>query len=638
MFRLLRRRATLFKWLLIFFFGVIAVSMVISLAPLPSGDTSASEANVLAKIGGQTITTQDLDRNVRQRLQSMTGKYSSQMASALATPMLDEMVLERAVELQASKLGLTVTDQEVIQAAQAIPGLYVDGKFIGNDRFVQIAGITVDQFQSEMRDGLLTQKMRSVITDAVSVTPDEVHREFLRRNSKVKIEYVTFDPSKYLSAVKITPNSLEDFYKKGPDTYKVPEERKVRYVLISADRLLSQIQISEQELKQYYSGHLADYRVPERVRVEHILFKTTEKTPAEVATLEKTAQDVLGQVKAGKNFEDLAKEYSEDSSASQGGMIGWITRGQTVKEFEDTAFSLKPGAISGLIKTQYGIHIVKVLDTQTAHLQTFDEVKADILQTLGRQKLDDAQRTMAGKLEGEFKTNPQKFQEVAKQEGLEVHETPLFRFQQVVPDFGNSESFANLAFQLRPGEVGPPITLPKGVAIIQLMESVPSHVPPLDEIRAQVEEDYRAAQSKVLATEKAKDFAAKARSGDFKSVARAEGLAVKDSKEFTASDFVEGLGSAVDLTGAFKLDPGKGSDVVSLNNYDAVYRVVSRTPADESNFASQEGLIAETLLQQKRQLTFELYRQSLKKRFLESGELKINEAALKQFLATYRSS
>jgi peptidyl-prolyl cis-trans isomerase D len=638
MFRLFRKREVLKKYLLIFFLGVVSIGMVITLAPLPSGNSLGRQTNVIAEIGGQTITTQDLDRNIRQRLQNMTGKYSPQLASAVAGPILDDMIIQRALSLQAGKLGLQVTDAEVLRAARAIPGLYPDGKFIGDDRFEQAMGMTVNQFLEQLRQNLLVQKIRSVVTDGVSVTPAEVHQEFLRRNAKVKVEYVVFDPSKLLKDVDVTPQALQDFYQKDPERYKVPEERQVRYVLITPDRLRAEVKVSDADLQQYYTQHLSDYRVPDRVKVEHILFKTTGKTPDEIKTIEKTAQDVLVQIKAGKSFEDLARQYSEDSSASQGGMIGWITHGQTVKEFEDTAFSLEPGQVSGLIKTTYGIHIIKVLDKQKAHLETFDEVKNDIRATLEKQKLADAQQSFAQNLENQFKADPQHFSAVASKAGLEAKESPLFRYHQVIPDFGNSDSFANLAFQLRPGEIGQPITVPKGTAIIQLVESVPPRVQALDQIRAQVEEDYRAAQSKVLAQQRAKEFASKAASGDFKAVARSLGVEVKESKDFTQRDYLGDLGPVSDLAGAFTLAPGKTSDAVNVNGNQIVFRVASRTPANEADFAAQKDQLAEQLLQQKRQLAFELYREDLKERFLKSGELKMNEGTLKQFLASYQRS
>lgn len=636
MFRFMRKSEVIKKYLLILFLGIVSVGMVITLAPLPSIDSTTTQSNVVATIGGQTITTQDLDRNIRDRMQSGAGRFVPQLAALYARPILDGMIVRRGLVLEAKKLGLEVTDEEVLKSVQAIPSLYPDGKFIGEDKFQMITGVTVNQFLADTRQDLLVQKVRSVVTDGVRVTPEEVHQQFVETNSKARIEYVVFDPSQFLKAVDVTPKALEGFYKKDPSQYRVPEERKVRYVLITPDRLRAEIQVTDQELKQYYSQHLSDYRVPDRVHVARILFKTTGKTPTEIASLEKTAQDVLAQIKAGKDFAAVAGKYSEDSSASKGGDVGWIQRGQTVKEFEDAAFSLPPGQVSGLIKTDYGIDIIKVLDKQTAHLQTFDEVKQQMGADLEKQKLADAQQNFANKLDGQFKADPQHFDAVAQKAGLEVQESPLFRFRQVIPDFGNSESFANLAFQLRSGEVGPPFAVPKGTAIIQLEQSVPPHVQPLDQVRAQVEEDYRAAQAKVLAQEKAKEFAAQAKSGDFKAAARALGLTVKESKDFSEQESVEGLGPASDLAAAFKLDPGKTSDVASVNGNDVVFSVISHTPANEADFAAQKDQIADNLLQQKRQLAFELYSQDLKQQLIKSGELKMNEPALKQFLETYQ--
>jgi peptidyl-prolyl cis-trans isomerase D len=641
MFRFLKKnREAVKKYLLVFFLGVVSVGMVITLAPLPTGDTSRMEANVLAEIGGTTITTQDLRQSIQSRLRGSPLGNDPRLVPALAGGVLDEMVLQRALWIQAKKLGIEVSAPELLQSLQALPWLYANGSFIGMDRYQDIiqqqTGMTVSQFEAQLRESILLQKMRSVVTDGARVTPAEVREEYLRRNEKTKIEYALFDPSQFLKVVEVTPQALQKFFEQDPSKYKVGEQRRVRYALIDADHVRAQIKLEENELRQYYSQHLSDYRVQERVKASHILFKTTGKTAAEVATLEKTAQDILGRIKSGADFGELAKKYSEDSTATNGGDLGWIVRGQTVKEFEDTAFSLKPGQVSDLIKTAYGIHILKVFDKQNAHLQTLEEVKDSIRAALEKQKLADAQESLANQLEEQFRKNPQGFEALARKLGLEAKQTDLFKYNQPVPDFGSSEAFANLAFQLREGEVGMPITVPKGLAVIQVTQIVPEHLPKLEEARAQVEEDYRAAQSKVLAGEKARDFAAKCKTGDFKRLAQAAGVTVKESKDFTQQDNVEGLGMGSQLASAFALQPGQTSDVVSLpGNNSVVFRVVSHTPASEAGIAGQQEQIREELLNRKQAVAFELYRQNLKQQLLRSGELKLNDSAMKQFLASY---
>ena len=370
------------KYLLIFFLGIVSLSMVVVMAPLPSGDTSTPQGNVLASIGGNTITSADLDQTIRDRFKNSPMGFDTRMVPMVAPSVLDQMVIEQILLQQAGKMGVEVSDAEVLKTFQNIPWLYPDGNFVGTDRaadmVAQNTGKTLAQFESMLRDSLLEEKIRSIVTDGVQVTPAEVLAQFRHRNTKAKIDYVLFDPSQFLKDVKVTPEALDAFFKKDPAHYKLPEQRQVRYVVIDPDQVRAQVKVTEAELREYYAQHLSDYRVPDRVKVAHILFKTTGKTPAEVATIEKTAADVLNQIRAGANFGDLAKKYSEDTTAQAGGELGWLVHGQTVPEFDSTAFSLKPGEVSGLVKTVYGIHILKVEDKQVAHLQSFDEVKDSI--------------------------------------------------------------------------------------------------------------------------------------------------------------------------------------------------------------------------------------------------------------------
>jgi peptidyl-prolyl cis-trans isomerase D len=483
----------------------------------------------------------------------------------------------------------------------------------------------------------MQDKVRRVVTDGAEVQPQEVRAEFLRRNAKAKIEYVLFDPSQFMKAVQVSPEALEAFFKKNPNGYKLAEQRKVRYVLIDPDHVRGQVKVTDEEARQYYTQHLSDYRISDRVKVAHILFKTAGKAPAETAAIEKKARDVLNQIKGGANFADLAKKYSEDTSASKGGELDWVVRGQTVKEFEDTAFSMKPGQVSDLVKTVYGIHILKLEDKQTAHLQSFGEVKDSILVELEKQRVADAQEKLADDLLSRLRLKPDAFEDVVRNAGLEPQMSPLFRYGQAVADLGSGDTFENLAFQLHKGEVGTPISVPKGQAIIQLADIVPEHAPTLEEVRTRAEEDYRAEQSKVLAEDKAKQFAAQVKTGDFAKIAKADGLTAKESKDFTQQDSIEGVGSGSQLSAAFTLNPGQTSDVISLRANSVVFRVVSHTPANDAEFASQRDRIAEELLDRKRSLAFELYRQNLKLQLMQSGELKMNAGALKQFIALYQN-
>jgi peptidyl-prolyl cis-trans isomerase D len=629
------------KWLLIFFLGIVSLSMVVVMAPLPGGDTSRPEGNVLASIGGDTITSADLDQTIRDRFKNSPMGFDRHMVPIVAPSVLDQMVTEQILMHQASKMGVEVSDAEMLKTFQRIPWLYPDGNFVGADRasdmVAQQTGKTLAQFETLLRNSLLEEKIRSIVTDGVQVTPAEVLAQFRHRNSKTKIDYVLFDPSQFLKEVQVTPEGLAAFFQKDPAHYKLPEQRQVRYVVIDPDQVRAEVKVGEAELRQYYAQHLSDYRVPDRVRVAHILLKTTGKSPAEVATIEKTAADVLNQIRAGGNFGELAKKFSEDSTAQAGGELGWLVHGQTVPEFDSMAFSLKPGEVSGLVKTVYGIHILKLEEKEIAHLQTFDEVKNSIEVEIMKQRVADAQAKLATNLESQLKASPQQFEDIVRKAGLEPKQSPLFKYNQPIPDLGKTDAFENLAFQLRLNEVGTPISVPRGAAIIQLIQVVPEHIPALDEVRAQVEEDYRHEQSIQLAQNKAKKLAELAKTQDFDKAAKSLGLTSKESNDFSANEYVEGVGSGSQLSDAFTLNPGQVSGVIAAGTNLVLFKVVSHTPANEADFAAQRDQISEELLDQKRDLQFEIYRSNLKDQFIHSGKLKMNAAGMKQFLASYQA-
>ncbi len=231
------------------------------------------------------------------------------------------------------------------------------------------------------------EKFRRLVTSSVSVSPSEIENEFRRRNEKVQIEYALVKPTELASSIHPTEAELSAYYNKNAGRYQVPEKRSARYALLDLAKLRETTQVSDEDLRAYYNSHIDQYKVENRAHVEHILFKTIGKTDAEIAEIRQKAEDVLKKAKSGANFEDLAKKYSEDDATkAKGGDLGWIVEKQTVPEFEQAAFSVPKGSVSDLVKTQYGFHIIKVLDRETAHTKPFEEVRSTIVPILTDQK------------------------------------------------------------------------------------------------------------------------------------------------------------------------------------------------------------------------------------------------------------
>src|SRR6059036_2478393 len=336
---------------------VLGGSMLLYLVPQSpvSGEIST---DTLAKIGDESVSVQD----VRQQLNQIEQRNPNMkpLDALYAQEILQQLVFQKEIEYEAKRLGITVSDQErADRIRQFLPTAFNGGTFVGMDRYAAEVQarfqLPVAEFEELIRQGLLEEKFRKLVTDGISVGPAELQDEFRIKNEKVKLDYALIKPEEL--EAKITPDEAESkaYFEKNRSKYQVPEKRVVRYALVDVNQIRQNLQISDDQLKVRYQQNIQQYQVPNRVHAEHILLMTVGKTDAEVEEIRKKAEDILNQLKKGAKFEDLAKKYSEDpGTKDKGGDLGWLVQGQTVAEFEKATFSLQKSEISDLVKTQYG--------------------------------------------------------------------------------------------------------------------------------------------------------------------------------------------------------------------------------------------------------------------------------------------
>jgi len=366
----MRRQRSALKWvwvILIFIFSVTLVTLYIPFGDLPN----VSITNDVASIGRDNITAHEFQTAYRNYIDRMRGQLNPEMLKAFRfdRQIMDALVTRHVMTEEAKRMGLNASPAEIEQRILDNPVFRENGTFIGRDRYQAILAqnnLTIDQFESDVANEVLADKLRSFVTGAVHVTDQEAQEEYKRRNEKAKVEYFVIDASKLEDKVTASDQELRDYYGKNKTKYNVNEKRKAKYLFFDTLKLRSQVKVSDDELRQYYEQHKSEYTLPERVRAQHILFKTQDKSPEEIEKLKDKARQVLDRAKKGEDFGSLAKQFSEDTTASSGGDLGEFGHGQMVPEFEKVAFSLGPGAISDLVQTQFGIHIIKVNSKQEA--------------------------------------------------------------------------------------------------------------------------------------------------------------------------------------------------------------------------------------------------------------------------------
>ena len=614
---------------------LISVSMVITLVPGLVGGSTTNSPDTVASVGGQDISVLDVQRHLNMVLH---GQNVPEMLKGLyAKQVLDQMIFSRALDLEAQRLGINVTPQEESdRIKQLLPAAWEGGAWT-KDRYVaevqNRTGMSVPEFETFLRDDMLMEKFRRLVTSSINVSSAEIENEFRRRNEKVQIEYALVKPTELASSIQPTDAELSAYYNKNAGRYQVPEKRSARYALLDLAKLRDTTQVSDADLRAYYDAHIDQYKVENRAHVEHILFKTIGKTDAEIAEIRQKAEDVLKKAKSGANFEDLAKKYSEDDATkAKGGDLGWIVEKQTVPEFEQAAFSVPKGSVSDLVKTQYGFHIIKVLDRETAHTKPFEEVRGTIVPILTDQKAAEQANNISTQMAGAVRqSNRQSLDDLARKFNLKLGDTPPASVTDPVGDLGNSPELHQILFQLRPGELSQPLQIPQGFVILTPKDILPAHQGTLAEVHDKVLADYQQEKSVELARTKAQELAKRVQSGEsFDQAAKALGLTAVTPEAFARNGSVPDVGSAKLMQASFGMSVGQVSPPTQVAGNWLVYRVVGHQPANPADLANQSEQIKQQLLQAKQTAAFEAFRAALEDRLKNEGKLVINADAMKR--------
>ena len=611
-------------------------SMLLYLVPQSPVGSEVS-TDTVAKVGDQSVTVQD----VRQQLDQIERQnpVSKPLEALYAGQILKQLVFVKEIEYEAKRLGITVSDQErADRIRQYLPTAYNNGVFVGMDRYATEVQarfqLAVPVFEELIRQGLLEEKFRKLVTDGISVGPAELQDEFRRKNEKVKLDYALIKPEDLESKISPDDAEIRSAYEKNKSKYQVPERRVARYALVDVNQIRQRVQVSDDMLKLQYMANIQQYQVLNRVHPQHILFMTTGKTDAEVEETKKKAADVLAQAKKGAKFDELAKKYSEDGgSKDKGGDLGWIIQGQTVAEFEKTAFSLNPGQISDLVKTQYGFHIIKVVEKETAHTKPFEEVKESLRTPLLLTEADKQAGDLADKLSSAVRQSGKiSLDDLAKQFQLTVSETrPISAIDPLI-ELANSKEAKDTIFSLKQGEVSLPVRTDRGYVVLSVKSIQQGHPGTLDEVRDRVITDLKREKATELAKSKADELSRRVKAGEkFDAAAKALGLEPKTGDSIARDGSIPGAASGKQVGAAFNMKAGDVGAPLSLGQNWFVYRIAEKTEANPADFDKQKKQLTEDVLQSKRSLAFEAFRTALDDRMKQDGTLKLMPEKLKSF-------
>jgi peptidyl-prolyl cis-trans isomerase D len=631
----MRRQRSSLKWVWVILIFIFSVSLV--LLYIPAGDLpNVSVSTDVASIGSESISAREFQTAYRTSVDRMRGQITPEMMRAFhfERQILDNLITQHVMIDEARRLGLDVTPAEVEQKILENPVFRENGVFIGRARYEAILSqnnFTVEDFESAMTNEILRDKLRSFVTASVNVTDKDVEEEYKRRNEKAKIDYFVIDAAKLDNKVTVSEKDERDYYEKNKAKYTIPEKRKAKYVFFESLKLRAESKATDDELRQYYEQHKDEYTLPERVKAQHILFKTQGKTPEEIEKIKEKARGVLERAKKGEDFSSLAKQYSEDSTAAAGGDLGDFGHGQMVPEFEKAAFSLGVGAISDLVQTQFGIHIIKVNSKQERRERPFEEMKEAVRPIVETRKAEQKGSDLAQQAAVDLVSNKD-LDAVAKKYNAQVKETPLIEPGQAIPDLGNAAELDRRMFMMNKGEIGTALQVDRGYVVPQVVDIVAAHPASFEEARDKVAVDVKAEKTKELAAAKAKQAEEMFKSGkDLATTAKAVEAEIKTSDLLTRGSAIPEFGSIGELDKeVFSLPIGKPGTPLSVSGKTIAFDVKERQAINPDEMKKSLDSVRSEMLPQRRDLYFTAYIQDVRKKMESNKKIKINDSVVTQ--------
>ena len=636
----MRRHKNWLKWSL----AVVVLTFVLLYIPdfvqtTPTG-TGAGPREVVAEVNGRTVTAGDFQQRYLSQVQAYRQQFGGSMNDQLLRQLgidrqiLGQMIDEQVGLVEAERNGISVSDDELRQQIFSIPALQENGQFIGEQRYQlllqsQNPPMTPSQFEESLRRSMVLDKLRAALTDWMAVSDADVEREYKQRNEKVKLQVVALTAATFRSKVTVSDADVAGHFEAHKAEYRIGEQRKIKYLLMDRDQARLKISIPPTDIQRYYNDNIQQYQTPEQIKASHILFKTDGK---DEATVRKQAEAVLQQVKSGGDFAALAKQYSEDEgSKANGGDLDYFGRGRMVPEFENAAFAMQPGHISDLVKTQYGFHIIKVVDKKPAATRSLDEVRGQITEQLQMQKGQQAVDAQSRRADEEI-DDPSDLDRVAKANGYTVQESGLFTKEDPIPGLGVAPAVAQQAFQLKDNEVSAALMSPRGPVFVAVTGKSDPYLPKLDEVKDKVREDAIRARATELSRQRAAEIAAALKTAkDFATAAKAQGLEAKDTELITRGGALPDIGASPEVDKvAFALPVGAVSEPIVTGGGTLILKVAERDPVTDEEYNQARDAFRAQLLSERQGRFFSAWMTKAKQRMT----IAINDDVLKRTLGS----
>ena len=622
------------NWIIIFFLGLIILSFIVFYG---AGKLHEPTSVQVAEVNGEAINQQEFslayERAVDRYRQILKGSLTPEMLKGLNLKgsLLEEMIRNKLVLQEARSLGLTATDEDLVQHLSQAPEFQVGGRF-NKEHYLQILRanqILPAQFEADQRDQLTMQRLYGVVLDAVHVTEAEVRDRYRIDQEKIDLSFVKLPISDFAVQVKLTDDEVQKYYERNKESLKEPLRIQLEYLSYPFEKFLASADVSDKEIEEYYQTHREDkFHNRREAKVRYISVPITDEDQKKGGR--PRADEIVNAARAGKDFGQLAQSASNDPSAAKGGDLGWVAQGQLPPPIEKVIFALKKGEVSDPIETPAGFQIFKVEDLKEEKVQSLKEATPEIVKTLKSEKANREAAKVADR-DREKALSGVDFAKLAQESGAKVATTGWLGSGDTVPEIGDNQEFYKTAFALSGKETSPLIEGNNAYYMLRLKERKEPAVPPLDSVRGKIEQAVKESKGYELALQKGKALLDQLKKEkDLSKVAQANNVKVDETGFFPRSaPQLPKIGELAELRGGpIPLSTQKPVPERVYTQKDAVYVLAFKgsQPADMQQFERDKDALMKQALAESRQRTMAKFLDSLKAK----AQVKVNNSFLEE--------
>jgi len=633
MLRILREHAT--SWMLRGILILVAVTFISW-----GGYSLIREKRLTyaAKVNGVAIEIKDLNDNyqnaIKQYRDALGPSFSEKMLEELhlKEKILNDLVSRVLILQEASRLGLTIPDEELRWTIESVPSFQINGQFDSRiyERFLRLNRMSPEDFERMQRDNLMLSKVTNLIKlNEEKVSEEETLETYLFENEQINLAFLKVAPEAFKGQSTVNEVETKDYFQKHQEEFRVPTFLQIQYLIFRPSEFEGKVEVSSDEIKRYYDLQKERFKIPKKVRAREILIKASpEDPPDKVEEKRKKVEEILEQAKKTKDFGSLAKQYSDSTTASKGGDMGWVQAGTVDASLEKILFSMKKGELSPVAMGRDGFHIFKIEDEVEEKVKSLEEAKDQILQTLKQEKTkSEASRRADDAFYSLFRSRD--LEGFAREKNVPIRTTGFFKEGDEIPEVGKNPTFYSNAFSLKVGEISPVVDIPPNFFILKLLNKKDSRIPSLEEVKEEVRGKVIEMKCEEKARQVAEDLLSQIRAGkSMKEVAKDRGIQMEETGFFTrAGGMVPKIGPVGEFMATLSTLTEKSpspKEVLRTKGGYFVVRLSGLAPADQSKFSSVKKDLQKRLIYQKQEEFFQNWLQQLRAK----AKIEINKDVL----------